>query len=298
MKVLVPTTITDATLVDSSVPELDYDEWSPDHSYAVDDMCRRAAAHRVYKATVPSKGIDPVGDATGHWIDAGPTNRWAMLDQVVGTETVATGSITVTLAAGVIGALAVIDTNADTVRVQVSLDGALLYDQSQTTNAGGEQIQDWYQYFFADVGKVTSIIFEGLPLQAGAQAKVTITGPDAGGPVSVGTLLVGGMFDLGLTETGPQIGINDYSRKDTDDFGAVTIVERAWAKKVSLKAMIDTGQADSVQRRLAALRARAALYVGESGFDCLAVYGFWKSFNIDMALEEISYVSLDIEGLI
>jgi hypothetical protein len=298
MKVLVPTPVTTAALLADNVPEADASEWSNNTSYAADAKVMKVASHRIYQAAVPSNGVDPEGDTTGHWVDIAPTNRWAMFDQVVGTATVGTGVISLSLAAGSVGSLAVIDTDADTVRVQVIQGGASIYDVTQATNAGGDQIQDWEAYFFDDVGKVMSLIFEGLPSYPDAQINVTITGADATGPVSVGTLLVGNMAELGSTEVGASVGIIDYSRKATDDFGVTTVVERAWSKKMTARSMIATAQAASIQRRLAALRATPALWIGEDGHDELAVYGFFKDFTIDLPLANISYVSFTIEGLI
>jgi hypothetical protein len=58
-----------------------------------------------------------------------------MLDQAVGTLSVGTGSIDVTLSPGRVDALAVIDTTADTVRVMVTVDGTDLFDKTRSTNA-------------------------------------------------------------------------------------------------------------------------------------------------------------------
>ena len=39
------------------------------------------------------------------------------------------------------------------------------------------------------------------------------------GTVTLGTMLLGTIRDLGVTEASPTAGITDYSRKDADDFG-------------------------------------------------------------------------------
>lgn len=110
--------------------------------------------------------------------------------------------------------------------------------------------------------------------------------------------IVGSHVDLGITETGVTVGITDYSRKDTDDFGATRIVPRAWAKRMTVRSQVPSVRVDAIQRALAGLRARPALYIGEDGFDSLAVYGFSKDFSIDLQCGDASYCSFTIEGLI
>ena len=297
MKVVSPTALTTALLGSSSVPENDYAEWNAATTYGLGDRCIKAATHRVYQSAVANnKGADPASATS--WTDQGPTNRWAMFDQVVGTSTSATGAITVTLAPGLAGSLAVLDTNADSIQVQVSIGATRIYDRTQFTSKSGGVIADWYSYFTAAIGKLQTIVFQDLPLVAAAQIAVTITGPDPQGAVRVGTLLVGNVIDLGSTAAGGTIGIVDYSLKDKDAFGNTKVTPRGWSKQSQLRTMIDTDAVDGLQRSLAALRATPALWLGEEGFDSLAIYGFYKEFQVELALRNISYLSLTVEGLI
>lgn len=298
MIVLPPVALTTAMLVASSVPENDYAEWSSGHTYAQGERCIRAATHRIYESVAGGNlNHDPATDTTGAWINAGPTNAWAMFDQAVGTLTTANGSVTVTLAPGAVGMLAVLDTDAETVEVVVAAGGSTLYDVTQATNKSGGVIADWYDYFTAPIGKVSTLTFDGLPLYANAQITVTFTGADPNLPVNVGTLMVGTAVDLGLLEAEPTVSILDFSTKTTDTFGVTSVVPRAWSKQMQVKSRIDTGAVDGVQRALADVRAVPALWVAEEGYDALAVYGFYKDFSINLSDESSSYVSLTVEGL-
>ena len=301
MKVLIPTAATTASLLSSSLaePQSGFPAWAGGTSYGKGAHVTSTATHRLYESVIDANvGHDPaVGDKT-YWVDIGPTNRWAMLDEAVGTQSVGTGSIDVTLAPGRVNSLAVLDTTADTVQVIVTVDGTTLFDETRSTNASGGVIGDWYTYFTAETGRVNSLVINNLPSYANGQVRVIITGDNPSGPVAVGTLLVGKVVDLGITETGPSIGITDFSRKATDDFGVTTVVERGWAKKMTIRSLIETRAVDGIQRTVAGLRAKPALWIGEEGFDSLTVYGFFKDFSEDLALESISYCSLTIEGLI
>lgn len=276
MKLIQPAAITDAALISSSVPENDRPEWSAATTYALGAMVMKAATHRLYESVVADNLANDPADANGAWIDAGPTNRWAMLVPTVGAVTSAAAPLAVRIAPGAaFDAVAVLDAVGATVRVQV-LDGAtILFDETR------------------DTGRAVMSFFD-LPGTAAAHVLITVAGS---GTVSVGKVLIGPAMDLGETETSPTIGITDYSKRTTDDFGVTTVTPRNWAKTMTLRTKIDTDQVDAAERKVAAIRAVPALWIGDERFDSLSIYGFFKSFQIDLALETISYVSLSIEGL-
>ena len=125
-------------------------------------------------------------------------------------------------------------------------------------------------------------------------------------------VIVGGVTsDLGVTEATPTISILDYSRRETDEFGVTTVVERgfsrrmfgapvivprAWAKRMSVNALIRTDMIDAVANRIAAVRARPVIWTADSEYDSLQVEGFFKEFSIERG-ETVSRLSLSIEGL-
>ncbi|MBO9724307.1 MAG: hypothetical protein J7530_08030 [Novosphingobium sp.] len=269
LQLLQPAAIGDAALIASNLPENDYPEWSAAATYGLGARVIKAATHRIYEsAAVNNVGNDPVG-ISGKWRDLGPTNRWAMFDQALGSVATAAGEISVTLSAGQINAVAVLDTTATAVRVQA--EG---YDRTIAPNASG-----------------TATLLD-LPLAAG-NVTITITGP---GTIEAGTLLVGRLVGLGETEEGPKTGINDYSVKETDDFGEVKVVERAWAKRMSVRSKIRTDALDIVASRIASVRARPSLWIGKDGLDTLTIYGFFRDFTIERDVT-ISTLALTVEGL-
>lgn len=268
LRLLQPALIAGSALVSSNVVENDYATWTANATYALGDRVINITTHRIYESAVPGNiGNDPTA-ATGKWSDIGPTNRWAMFDQALGSTTERAGSIAVTVDAATINAVALLDVIGATVRVQ-----ATGYDKTLPVGAG-------------------AITFLDLPAGL-TRAAVTITGS---GTVSVGTLLVGKLVGLGVTEASPTAGITDYSRKEVDDFGAVTVVPRAWAKRMTTNALISTSAIDSVFSRIATVRATPSLWIGQAGFDSLTIYGFFKEFSIE-AGDAVSKLSLSIEGL-
>ncbi len=268
MLLLRPVDITPAELVASSVAENDYPAWAAGTTYAAGARVILSATHRIYESVAAGNvGNDPTGES-GLWIDVGPTKRWAMFDQALGTVTSAAGSIIVTLAPGAVDALALLDVVGATARVQTTG-----YDRTIAIGDGAVKFLD-------------------MP-GASANVLVTISGP---GTVSVGTLLVGTLTTLGITGDEPTTGITDYSRKDVDDFGEVTIVERSWAKRMSARTLIRTDALDIVANRIASVRATPSLWIARDGTDALTVYGFFKDFSIEVD-QTVSTLSLSIEGL-
>jgi len=268
LQLLQPAVIDEAHLVASNVAEADAAAWSASVTYPTGARVILAATHRIYESLVDGNvGADPAG-ASGNWLDVAPTNRWAMFDQALGSATSAAGSVTVTIEIGSIEAVALLDVVGATVRVQAGS-----FDRTAAAGAG-------------------AVTFLGLPVGT-SRVSVTIAGPET---VSVGTLLVGRLVGLGVTEGSPTSGITDYSRKVTDDFGGVTVVPRAFAKRMSAKALIRSDAVDLIAARIAAVRARPALWLGQDGIDSLIVYGFFKDFSIEIG-EGVSKLALSIEGL-
>lgn len=107
----------------------------------------------------------------------------------------------------------------------------------------------------------------------------------------------GDTIDLGTVEATPTIGIIDYSRRVTDDFGVTTVVPRGFARRMSVRLAVPSGDVDALQRTLADLRAVAATWIAGARFQSLTVRGFFKDFSIDIANGSISYCTLTVEGL-
>ena len=278
LKAIIPQLMTDARLVGSIVPETDYPEWQAGATYATGARVIKVATHRVYESAIGGNvGHDPALDAT-RWIDAGPTNRWAMFDPAAGPGTVfnAVGDFKITLDDAVT-AIGLIDLQSGPMRVVVTANGATLFDETRSAPQSAEAFFD-------------------LPAAANRTAAITLS-PTAGGAGRVGKLAAGAVIDLGTTEDGPTVALTDFSRRDTDAFGVTTVTERGWAKRLTARCLVDSSLVDGLNRQLANIRARPALWFGAAKFASLSTYGLFKEFNIEMQVGANSYCSLTIEGM-
>lgn len=293
MKIITPVVITDAKLVSSSIPETDHAAWNAATAYAEGDRVILTSTHSIYQrlvagTTAASPDVDPM-----NWQRVGPTNRWAMFDQKVGTLSSATSSMTVTVAPGMVRAFGLVDVNASTAVVTMTAGGETVY--SRTVDLHDDtNIIDWESYFFGEFLRRKTMILTDLPPYGEGEVTVTLSG---GGAISVGTMVVGSLFDLGISTHGTSLGIIDYSVKQTDAFGATSVVERAWAKRMTVPVVLDTFKVDEVHRRLASIRAVPVIWIGGDQLDQSVIYGFFKDWSIDVAYAAISYCSLTVEGL-
>jgi hypothetical protein len=92
----------------------------------------------------------------------------------------------------------------------------------------------------------------------------------------------------------------DYSRKEVDEFGVVTITRRKYAKKLNVRLAFERERTSRVFSTLAGLRATPCVFVTSDATDYepLTVFGFWKDFRVDVAYPTHHYCTLEIEGLI
>jgi hypothetical protein len=264
-------------------------------TYAAGDIVLSATTHRLYESQVSGNVGNALTDAT-KWIDIGPTNRWAMFDQVVGTVTSQATPLTVVLEPGIINALALLDISATSVQVTLkNAGGTVTYYEKTYTPEDGRITFGWYEYFFEPLSPQTTLIVSNLPAVGGVLT-VTINAPTT---AQCGSLVVGRMTEIGDTLRSPSIGIIDYSIKSTDDFGATSVTERAYAKKIEADFLLETRRVDFVAAQLAAVRATPVVWIADDAeiIDSLIAYGFFLDWGIDISYPTHCEASITIEGL-
>ena len=127
------------------------------------------------------------------------------------------------------------------------------------------------------------------------ESPITLT--DSGETVLCGVCVLGLSKEIGGTQYGATVGIQDYSVKTQDDFGNYTILERAYADRGTFSVEVETSYVDALKKLLTAYRATPAVYIGSDDFGSTVMYGFFKDFNIDIAGPAVSIATIEIEGL-
>lgn len=293
MRLLRPTAINDAALISSNVPET-VATWSSATTYALGAQVRNDATHRIFES-VQAGNLNHELDDPAWWTDIGPTNRWAMFDQAVGTQTMGATGIDVTIEpAGRVDSLALLNVSAATVRIVINDGASDVYDQTYSMiSASG--VNNWYSYFYEPIVRRTDLIITDIPLISSAD--IRIIAADGGGSCAIGAVIAGLSRILGSTAAGAGVGITDYSVKSADDFGNYTITERAFARKGSFRILLDASASDEVYRILSTYRATPVLYIGSDEYLSAVIYGFFRDFNIELAYPLHHLCSLEVEGL-
>ena len=265
---IVPITITDAMLVSSSVAETDYTAWSAGTAYSVGNRVMRAVAgvHANFERLVAGTTATAPENDPINWVRVGPTNRWAMLDGAVGTSTSGTASISVTLTPGVVRGLALLDLDVEGVTVTMVVDGDTVYTRVIDPVGSQEDVDSWYAYFFEAIQRRRTVVLTDLPAYGEAEITITATGA---GAISIGSCVLGPIYELGDVQVDASVGIVDYSKKNVDDFGVVTVAERAYAKRMTLPLMLATNTVSVAAQRLARIRAKPVVWIGSADIDAL-----------------------------
>ena len=295
MRIIKPVEITPAILTSSNVPETDYAAWSAATAYAVGDKV--TYNHRNYEALVASTGANPETDTSDppKWLDLGADNRWRMFDDRVGSLTEQTGSISVELQPGaVINSLALFNLQGRdaTVTLTDPVDGIVYQRTVSLVDAG---VTNWYEWFFAPIGRQTDFVLLDLPAYGTATLSVVID--NAAGTAACGHLVMGRQAEIGVALYGSGVGITDYSRKEADAFGNAIVVERSFSKRAEFDVMVDTPQIGRVQRLLAGIRAQPVVWIGAEGYESTVLFGYYRDFSISISGPSVSDATITVEGL-
>jgi hypothetical protein len=154
---------------------------------------------------------------------------------------------------------------------------------------------DWWSFFYGVRSKPTQDVRLDLPSYADCVIEFELFG---GENLSIGTLLLGQLraFGLGI-QYGARVGIQDYSRKETNDFGDVVLIKRSFARRANFDMLLRKDEVDSLQAFLSDIRATPCLWVAAKDYEATTIYGFYKNFDILISYPEHSDCSLEIEGL-
>ncbi|NTV25939.1 MAG: hypothetical protein HGB01_06985 [Chlorobiaceae bacterium] len=298
MKVIKPVPITEAVLVSSNVPESEPLIWNASTSYVLGDRVMRPTLHKIYVCLVAGVDATPPESSallsTPHWAEYGPTNRWAMFDNQASTETVKSSPIEVAIKPGIVNALALINVYGTKVKVEMTYGGETVFSESR--NLDMSELTDWYDYFFAGFDLITQTVFTGLPPFAGGEITVTI---ESVGTVSCGALIVGSAYEIGDIKYEPTVEIQDYSVKQTDEFGTTTFVQRKYAKKLECALWLENNRLNSVFGLIASLRAIPSVWIGSEDIrmGILTVFGWYAVCSITIPYPDHSLCTLQIQGL-
>jgi hypothetical protein len=299
MRFIRPIEVTFDKLISSNVAETDFATWVSTATYKLGDKV--IWKHRIYQAlaAVPA-GVTPGSEVPteanpAKWQDLGATNRWRMFDEIVGTLTTNPGSVTVTIKPGeVVNSLALFNVQGESVNVTMTdpIEGVVY---TRTFSMIDAAVDNWYDWFFADIETINSVVALDMPAYGTANITVTVT---SSGTAGIGALVAGKATVIGDSVYGASIGIDDYSRKERDAFGNIVVTARAYSDTGDFQIVVDTDRVGKIKKLLTEIRAKPVVWIGEESYEATIIYGFFKSFDLIYSGPNVSDCQLSIEGLI
>lgn len=235
------------------------------------------------------------------WLDLGADNKHAMFDEVIGTSTTATTSLTVVIKPDAIfDSIALIGMDAATAKITIrdGISGPIVYED--IAGLSGATLTDWYEYFFTDpLIKRTQVVFQNIPSYLNAHITLELENT-VGEPVSLAKIVYGTMSLIGQTQYGLNAGIVDYSVKETNEFGTTSFVERRFSKRLSAQVYVSNSQLNRVQSYLYSIRATPSVWIATDDptyEEAAVVYGWYRDFSTDISYPTFSMLSLELESL-
>lgn len=304
--VLAPVTVTAAMIVSSTATETQTGlaAWNSATAYALGARCISTVTHRIYESV--SAGSNTNHDPTNltnqfgsvvWWVDQGPTNRFAMFDGEVSTQTVVPSPLQLVLRPGVFNSIAMLDIEADQLDIVVrdAPGGNIVYSHSGPLESS--QPADYYEYFFDRFKPQTKFLATGI--DAYNNAEVTVTLSRISGDVKCGLLALGDMRPLGEAEFGAQVEPVSHSYIETDKFGKTKIVRRSSATGMSLNAQMSIADANTVVAMIQELLDVPCIYSATDlpEFAGLTVFGL-GSATISYVSPKRCILNLKVKGLI
>lgn len=270
-----------------------YLAWNSGTTYAIDAIVSDTTGHRLYQSLQNSNTNHAVTD-TAWWVDIGPTNRWAMFDQINSSQTSRPLEVSATInTTGRIDSVVFTNLAANALNVTVT-DGVDEFYNEDISLVDNSFISDYYDYFFEEIVRFTDYEVTGLPNILNPVISFALTDS---GTVAVGNVVPGFAFELGDTQYGAKLGNTDYSRITTDDFGNTSITVRDSAKRGDFTIWMPAYRTDRAFAILDSFRGTALAFVGANEFTSTIQFGLLRDWNLEIAYPSHSVLSLQMQAL-
>lgn len=276
--------------------------WSSGVTYQAGDRVHLVSTHKVYESTgaagnagknpaLPANQYNASGLAT-FWIEIGPTNRTAMFDGLVSSQTLAASPLVITLSPGAFNGFALFGVDADSYSVQVldSAGGNVIYEEA-TTPLEGSMPSDYYEYFFDRFKPLRQLIRTGIDPNGSSQIKLTLN--RGTGNVGLGMFAIGDLKPVGIPQRDAVVEPQDFSSIVQDKFGNASVRRRANSTGMSISCVMDREEANSVLQTVKDTLGIPCVVVGSSQalYEWLTVFG---TISGSMTPNPFPYVTLKL----
>lgn len=304
MKIVIPEPLSTASVLSSNVAypsASDPAVWNSATAYKIGDQCKIDPI--IYEALKANTNINPATDTGDNWQEAGLVNKYALIDRYIGSKTVSTVQnagvyrieCQIDFGDAVIDTLGLFGIEGKTLTIrQYDRSTNELVRETVMDLQDESRISDWSSYFFGSFYFRNDVV---LPM-ALYRSKVTIILENSGSPAKIGAVAAGKSFHMGVTQTEPECGINDYSKRENTLSGYSYLKQGRTARRQRINVTCPSSDQDMTTKIMSQAAGRPVIYITAGFFESNIIYGFCRSFGFYYSNGENSYFSLDVESLI
>jgi hypothetical protein len=291
------------TLISSSVSASTLDEYASETTYSTDDEVKVSFESDGVTSLTPVVEYISLSDSnTGNyppdnpteWGETGTSNRWAMFDNYINSETTDTNDIEVVVGSARSDIVGLFGLVGSSVTLTLSRSGSPI--KTETISLRTLPTVSYYSWMFDEYEYKDRIYWE-YPKYSDASLAVSIS--TTGGTSQCGEMVLGSINFLGQTQYDASVGIEDYSVYATDSLGRTYLNPGDYADRAEVELWLHNETVDTVRRKLADVRGVMSLWdlnnIG-TDYDSLRIYGFFEAFDIIIPGPTISKCSLSIRG--
>ncbi len=284
------------SLISSNVPDSTEQEWTQEATYSMGEKVKVTTTfpHKEYESVLDNNTDNAPGSKIG-WKELGATNRLAMFDTYVSSQTQNPDSIVVEIDSGKCNVLSLFRLDAKSVTLETIYKGSVI--ETQSFNLRATRSRTFSDYAFGAVAYKRAIS-TSIKIRAFSSVRITIS--KIGGIAKCGHVGVGRQEFIGKSEWGFDAGITDFSIVDENQWGQIYLDPGDYADTIDFPVEVKTKAISRLKNRLTDLRATPIVVQGnnsDTDHEILIVYGYIRDFRITGKGPVNSKCSLDIRGL-
>ncbi len=234
------------------------------------------------------------------WVNIRPTNYYAMLDSKTATQTTKSEELNFKLHNRGYDTLSLMNVEANEIKIELLAPDDQVLFQKEESLRDEKEIIDFYTYCYSPILRKETFYTGDIPIIMGTTLSVSLSSKS--GDVKCGRLVFGDSFFVGCTNAEFSLGIESYSKKETDVFGNTSLVHRGARLNDSYSVSISSSSLPMLRRKFVSWDAKELLFIGDespnSKLENLLNFGYYEDVSFEYEGGDISTLNISIKGLI
>ena len=289
MKILTPIELTSYT---TNVTENDYAQWDVGTTYTIGQRVIVLSEHAIYESLANSNVGNIPLLSPAYWAYVSKTNAYKAIDSKVSTMTINSETLTFEFPTSTAIAIAFLNVECKNIKVEILESENVVWEEEREGTQRDSSTYNWYDYFFSGFVYVNEFVFEH-PYRPSGTYRITLNNPS--GVCKVGVMVSGKYFFVGNTTWGAKLGFNDYSKKETDEWGETYLKVGNFSDYFNGEILVDTPRLPIIRKVLREIRGKASLFITETN---TSLYGWCREPELVWETQVKSIITFDIQGLI